>query len=435
MTASAESTPSLFRPQVLEERDGHRLGKVLIHQPLAHHLAAVVAALLIAAIAAYACLGTYTRKATVRGLLMPEQGLFRLVAPSGGQITAVLTSEGQAVAPDQPLFQLTAYHVTRSGASDDLIREQLNQRLSIVRTSAEFAEQQRRRELVQIDRRLDALDAETTHLERELATLAQRERLSANQEDRIRKQADAGFVSHAQLEQAQLDRLALRQQQQGMQRARAVLERDRVTLLATREEIDARHHAQITEAETALSVLRQELAELESRHESISTAPFRGIVTGLHVHEGSIVTPGTLLASIIPEGEKFVGHLYAAEQKAGFLKPGQPVRIRLAAYPYQKYGMVEGKVTHIAQSPYALGELPGHIATAIQQDMSAPSLYYRVTVELDSQTMEANGQENPLRAGMVLEADIIQDTRRLYEWVLEPIYSMTGKMGNGAARR
>ncbi|MFL4114118.1 hypothetical protein, partial [Pseudomonas aeruginosa] len=34
----------------------------------------------------------------------------------------------------------------------------------------------------------------------------------------------------------------------------------------------------------------------------------------------------------------------------------------------------------------------------------------------------------PLQSGMLLDADILQDTRRLYEWVLEPLYSLTGKL-------
>jgi len=33
----------------------------------------------------------------------------------------------------------------------------------------------------------------------------------------------------------------------------------------------------------------------------------------------------------------------------------------------------------------------------------------------------------PLQAGMQLEADVELETRRLYEWVLDPLYTLTGK--------
>ena len=116
-----------------------------------------------------------------------------------------------------------------------------------------------------------------------------------------------------------------------------------------------------------------------------------------------------------------------AESKAAFLAKGQKVRIRLDAYPYQKYGMVTGSVTAVTQSPYAVTELPAHVATAVQSDNENQSLYYQARVELDSQSIRANGEDTKLKAGMIFEADVMQEKRRLYEWVLEPIYSMTGK--------
>ncbi|MDN7919179.1 hypothetical protein QZM99_13895 [Burkholderia gladioli] len=39
----------------------------------------------------------------------------------------------------------------------------------------------------------------------------------------------------------------------------------------------------------------------------------------------------------------------------------------------------------------------------------------------------AYGKPRPLQAGMTVQADILQERRRLYEWVLEPLYSVTGK--------
>lgn len=57
----------------------------------------------------------------------------------------------------------------------------------------------------------------------------------------------------------------------------------------------------------------------------------------------------------------------------------------------------------------------------------ASKAFYRVTVALDSQTVAVYGYSQPWQAGMLLEADIVQDKRRLYEWVLEPSYSLTGK--------
>lgn len=54
---------------------------------------------------------------------------------------------------------------------------------------------------------------------------------------------------------------------------------------------------------------------------------------------------------------------------------------------------------------------------------------YRVLVALDRQTITAYGKLESLRPGMLLDADILGERRRLYEWVLEPLYSVKGKLG------
>ena len=53
---------------------------------------------------------------------------------------------------------------------------------------------------------------------------------------------------------------------------------------------------------------------------------------------------------------------------------------------------------------------------------------YRITVDLSAQTIMAYGEARPLQIGMQLEADIMQERRKLYEWVLEPLISITGKL-------
>jgi membrane fusion protein len=53
---------------------------------------------------------------------------------------------------------------------------------------------------------------------------------------------------------------------------------------------------------------------------------------------------------------------------------------------------------------------------------------YRVTVDLAAQAIPVYGKPQPLQAGMQLDADLLQDTRPLYEWVLDPLYSLTGKL-------
>ena len=56
---------------------------------------------------------------------------------------------------------------------------------------------------------------------------------------------------------------------------------------------------------------------------------------------------------------------------------------------------------------------------------------YRLRVELEAQTIMAYGTPEPLRPGMLVEADILGENRKLYEWMLEPLYSVYGSVSSG----
>src|SRR5690625_6104679 len=97
--------------------------------------------------------------------------------------------------------------------------------------------------------------------------------------------------------------------------------------------------------------------------------------------------------------------------------PGDTVRLRFDAYPYQKFGHHEGVVEAVARTalPSSEWNVPETMhATAGQ----SPAPLYRITVGLPDQSIHAYGLERGLQAGVTLEADILHEKLRLYDWVL-----------------
>lgn len=361
---------------------------------------------------------------------MPEQGMLRLSAPGVGILTQVRVAEGQKVKKGDVLFVISGERLSGVGATQALISEQLDQRLNLIRRNRELADERLSGQLRMLDSRLVTIAGELRQFTEEVRLLQRRAELARTQMGRQQELVDAGFISVAQLQQAENDWLILQGQQQSNQRARASLERERTELLAQRQEIEIRHRSEISEADSATALVKQEQAENEVRSELVSIAPYAGTLTGLRAQVGQQVTAGSLLASLIAESATLSAHLYAAPRQAGFIEPGQRVLMRYAAYPYQKFGMARGRVIDVAKSPYATQELQPHIATALQGPGSTTELFYQISVALDSSSIELYGKSQLLQAGMLLEADILLDRRRLYEWALEPIYSVTGKLRN-----
>jgi membrane fusion protein len=105
----------------------------------------------------------------------------------------------------------------------------------------------------------------------------------------------------------------------------------------------------------------------------------------------------------------------------GFVRAGQAVRLRYEAFPYQKFGHQPGHVVQVSRTPLAPAELA---ALSLPAALSPGEALFRITVALDP----AGGQLLPLVPGMRLQADVLLETRRLVEWLFEPLLGLKGRL-------
>jgi membrane fusion protein len=203
-----------------------------------------------------------------------------------------------------------------------------------------------------------------------------------------------------------------------------MLERDSAALARLETELDERletlqprYANAVAELERALAGGERESAENDVRRATTVTAPQPGTVTGLSADVGQSVQAGAVLARIVPNEPKLAAELFAPSRAVGFVTVGDEVRLRYSAFPYQKFGHARGTVTSVSAATIA-----GDAALGVEP-------VYRVAVALESQTVTAYGLPRPLLPGMAVEADVLSERRRLYEWVLEPLYALTGRIG------
>ena len=131
------------------------------------------------------------------------------------------------------------------------------------------------------------------------------------------------------------------------------------------------------------------------------------------------------IAVIVPAGAKLQAQLFGPSRAIGFVRPGDRVLLRYAAFPYQKFGQYEGSVASISRSAVSPSELPQRLSglTALY---GTDEPLYQIVVDPAHQVAAAYGEAVPLRPGMQLEADVLAETRRLVEWVLDPLFTLTG---------
>ena len=257
----------------------------------------------------------------------------------------------------------------------------------------------------------------------------QRQRLALAQQAQSRFEslrAD-NFVSSAQVQTKAEEVLGLKAALQGLERQRSAHLREVAGLEAKRRELPIRGQASRGEIDRDLALLSQQSAESEARQRIVVRAPQDGLVTGVLAAVGQTVTPGVALASLLPADAKLQAHLYAPSSAVGFLRPDQKVQLRYQAFPYQKFGHQSGAVIQVSRSPLQATELAS-LPLQIGAGAGSTEPMYRITVQLDQQSVAAYGQAQPLSPGMQLEADVLLDKRRLIEWLFEPVLGITGRV-------
>lgn len=422
----------LFRSEVLAARQTQWLGTVLLAPRLWDRLFVFTAVLAAAAILALLFLGEFTRKAKVGGWLVPQEGIVRVFAPQPGVVTGLYVKEGAEVRKGERLLALSA---ELQSATLGATQAEIARRLAERRQALQDERSQHERLLAQQQRayanRLATLKSELAQVERDIAVMKSRVELSERNLAINREMRGQGYISEQRLQLVEGDKLEQETRLGALQRQRLSLMRDQATLEGELSDLPVKTRTDIAIIERNIAAVEQELAQTEARREIVVPAPQDGTVTAILAELGGHAAVAAPLLAIVPAGTQLEAHLYSPSRAVGFVRAGQHVLLRYQAYPYQKFGHYEGVVASISRSAVSPGELPPQLAgisslTASTSGAGAEPVY-RITVKLERQTVTAYGQPVPLQAGMQLEADVELETRRLYEWVLDPLYTLTGK--------
>lgn len=421
-----EAALPLFRPELLRERQTEWLGAVLLRPRPMHVWFAASATLTVAAIGAALCLASYTSKARVAGWLVPEQGMVRVFAPRAAVATRVFVREGETVAQGQSLVALsTEEQSTALGDTQAQVARELAAQRDSLSAEGERSDQLLRQQRANLAERVAAIRREEQTMQEEIALQKSRVEMAQQWEARLRELKKIGFVLEQQVRSAAQDTLDQSAKVQTLERNLIALGRERAVLEGELKDIPLRMAAQEETIKRGIAVTARDLAEAEAKRALSIPAPQAGTVTAIHATPGAAVHPDAPLLSIVPQGARLEAHLYAPSRAVGFVRAGQQVLLRYRAYPYQKFGHYHGTIASVSRSAIEPSALPPGFAAGSNPGAAAEPLY-RIVVTLERQDVTAYGKAVALQPGMQLDADILLDRRRLYEWVLDPLFTLTG---------
>lgn len=417
----------LFRKEAIQHAGQKFEGEVILYRPVSFLWLTLAIMGFVGVLIAFLTWADYTRKETAGGQLATNKGVARVFSPLVGEVVERRIADGAEVNEDDVLFVVSVERDSPLGG-DVLAQTALEAERRIASLNEERQKQNQLAKLTDdaLANRERLLESELAQLKREIGT--QQERLAKADRElaRFRELAEKNFVSAAQLSEREELKLDQVSRTQALERSALELSREIATVREERPSQRLRAQAQQSTFDRQISVIEQERANIAGQRGVAIRAPMKGVITTVVADVGQQVGTGAAMATILPADAELEAHLLVTSRAVGFLQTGQEVRLRYSAFPYQRFGHQAGTVKSISKTtvnPQDLASLGASNATAASAEP-----YYRVIVTLDKQHVNAYGKQQPLIAGMQLEADIRIETRKLYQLVLDPLYSLAGRL-------
>jgi len=380
---------------------------------------------LVSLLIAFFALFETTRKAPVQGMLVPTAGVIRVFSNQVGIIKEIRIKEGQFVREGEILFVVSSERSTANSRSTEaLVSELLAQRRDSFRIELQQAKAQAGHRRTALQQRARDLQGEITRLDNQALMQQQRITLSEQTVARFAQLKSTGYISAAQLQEREAELLDQRQRLLEVERIRSATQRDLVSTQAEEQDMTVQALRDENALRRSASTLEQDLTENEARREIPIRARQSGTITAIAANLGQTVGSATSLASILPEESMLEAEMYVPSHAVGFIKPGMTAMLRYRAFPYQKFGQHPARVREVATTSVRLEELP----TAAMPGAAQSEPVYRIRLALEQQSVRAYGAPMPLRSGMLVDANVMLERRKLYEWVLEPLFSISGRL-------
>ena len=415
--------------------------------PLPRRLLYCLLALLVC-VALWTVLGRLDIIASADGKLVPRTYLKVVQPADGGVVREILVEEGTIVLAGQPLLRLDpsiaeadtralqhelafralqARRIEAELADDALVRLPDDPPDLWTRVEAQFQADRKAyhdavalesANVARLDKELRAASEALTKLQRTVPIY----RSTAQRFDTLRRE---GFVS--ELYQLERERELiekdqdLRAQDYTVEALRASLDQARSRLRQVTSTYRQQLHAERAGVEPLLKKATEELAKQQYRNGLVElTAPHAGVVKDLAAHTpGTVVAPGAVLLTLVPHGEELQADVMIRNLDVGFVRVGQSAKVKLVAYPFQKYGTIRGTVLRV--TPDASETIGGRPDEVDSEGKSTSHSAYRARIVLSSQRLTLEGVDLALVSGMQVTAEINLGDRTVLEYVLAPV--------------
>ncbi|WP_162820446.1 HlyD family secretion protein [Microvirga calopogonii] len=389
--------------------------------PLSWRILGAFLAVATGASIAFVATAGYARKETASGALISTGGLVRVSARRDGVVTDLKVREGDRVSPGQALFTIDSQQGLEGGGTvSAALITSLDAQIRLIKEQIASDPARVANEIVRLEASTQSVKAQKQAVLAQRELQAQRVQAATERRQTLSDLYQRGNGTKVALQEQEAVLLVSRQNLADLDRQLAAIDKDLEQSQLQREQLPVQQSERVAQLSLNLADRERERTEIEARGSQVIRAPVAGRITALQANPGQIVDASRPLLTIVPAGAELRAELFVPSRAIGFVQPGQQVRLMIDAFPYQRFGFLEGSVETVSQAILAPNEIFGAVTP------KEPT--YRVGVRLRQQAIQAYGRPVPLQPDMALQADIVLEERSLLAWLIDPLLSLRGRM-------
>jgi hemolysin D len=421
-----------FLPGALEvlETPPNPLGRIVLWSLLSFVAIAIL----------WACVGHIEVVASAQGKVIPRGRVKYIQAADVGVVRAIHVSDGTFVKAGQPLIVLdpTATEAEAAQARESMFVAAVDRARARALVQAadsltwQFeapegmpaADVQMQKSLVaarvaEHRTALSALREERGQRSSDLAMVGAEVRkieqqlpLAEGQLASLEKLDKDGLVPHMRVDEVKERVVGLRQdliiRTEELVKSRAALAGVDSQIAKLQSEFRAKALDALSEAEANHRLRAEEVKKANDKASlTILASPIDGTVAQLSVHTiGAVVKPADALLAIVPKDEELIIEAMVLNKDIGFVREGQPAEIKLEAFPFTRYGVVNGTIETISTDSVDNKEL---------------GLVFPCQVKLAQTYIDVGSKRIALAPGFAATAEIKTGRRRIIEFLLSPL--------------
>ncbi|WP_066383647.1 HlyD family efflux transporter periplasmic adaptor subunit [Anabaena sp. CA = ATCC 33047] len=208
--------------------------------------------------------------------------------------------------------------------------------------------------------------------------------------------------------QADIQQAKLRLQEQ-LNSYQSVVQAGKLAVLKSQEQLKDLQ-TQISSLESEIGQTKSQIASLKLQlQQRVVRSPIDGIIFELPIDKpGPVVEVGQVVAQIAPKNTPLILKAQMPSQHSGFLQVGMPVKIKFDAYPFQDYGVLQGRVSWISPDSKVQTTNQGSLET------------YQMDITIDHPYIQVGDKRIPLTPGQTASAEVIIRQRRVIDFILDP---------------